>query len=97
MRKVKASPPADSYEVRTLKSLGQIVRHRRTTSALRLDDVAALCGLAAGSLSNLENGKRAISADKLLKILDGLGLAMLIVPREEAANLPPILKAERLP
>ena len=91
MKKIVPSAKPVSPEVKTLDQLGQIIQHRRTASGLRLDDAALLCGVAAGSLSNLENSRRAISANKLLQILHGLGLAMLIVSKEQLAALEPHL------
>lgn len=84
MRTIVVTPSPGTPEVRTLEDLGQHVRHRRTQSGLRLDDAAALCGVASGTMSKLENGQVGLATDKLLRILDGLGLALLVVPREEA-------------
>lgn len=53
---------------------------------MRIDDAAAFCGVSADVLSRLENGKP-ITTDRLLKILGGLGLEMLMVPRERALVL----------
>jgi len=89
MRRIVPSAKPASLEIHSLEQLGQLVQHRRTTSGLRLDDAALLCDVAAGSLSNLENGRRAISADKLLQVLRGLGLTMLIIPREQLADFKP--------
>ena len=38
----------------------------------------------------LENGKGGVGSDKLLAVLDGLGLAMVIAPKQDAlmARLP---------
>lgn len=87
MRTIVITPPPDTPEVLTLEDLGRHVRHRRTQSGLRLDDAAALCGVASGSMSKLENGQSGLATDKLLQILDGLGLALIVVPREDAAAL----------
>jgi len=50
---------------------------------MRIDDAAAFCGVSVDVLSRLENGK-AITTDRLLKILSGLGLEMLVVSRAHA-------------
>ncbi len=70
--------------VPTLKALGGTVRNKRRASALRIDDAAALCGVSVDLLSRLENGKSGISTDRLLRVLDGLGLAMLVIDKEKA-------------
>ena len=83
MRHVIPTAKPDFSEVHTLEQLGQLVRYRRTTSGLRIDDAALLCDVSAGSLSNLEHARKSITADKRLRVMNGLGLALLIVPREE--------------
>ncbi|SEB17794.1 helix-turn-helix transcriptional regulator [Variovorax sp. YR216] len=68
--------------VSDLIDLGKLVRNRRAKAKLRIDDAAALCGVSSDVLSRLENGKP-ITADKLLLVLGGLGLRMLVVPKED--------------
>jgi transcriptional regulator with XRE-family HTH domain len=63
--------------------LGPIVRGRRRGQALRIDDAAALTGVSVDLLSRLENGKGAVRLDKLLTVLDGLGLAMAVGPKDD--------------
>ncbi|QKE40753.1 MAG: helix-turn-helix domain-containing protein [Ferrovum myxofaciens] len=87
MRTIVVTPPLSTPEVKTLGDLGRHVRHRRTKSGLRIDDAAALCGVASGSMSKLENGQVGMSTDKLLRILDGLGLVLMVVPREDVGEL----------
>jgi transcriptional regulator with XRE-family HTH domain len=66
-----------------MAALGALVRNRRAQSALRIDDTADMVDVSKDLLSRLENG-RAVSLDKLFKVLDGLGLKMLIVTKSEA-------------
>ncbi len=73
--------------VPTLKALGSIVRAKRRASALRIDDAAALCGVSVDLLSRLENGKSGISTDRLLRVLDGLGLTMLVIDKEKTERM----------
>jgi transcriptional regulator with XRE-family HTH domain len=54
---------------------------------LRIDDAAALCGVSVDLLSRLENGHSGVSSERLLKVLDGLGLAMLILDKTKVAKL----------
>lgn len=68
---------------RDLRALGEIVRSRRGNYELRVDDTAHACGVSVDTFSRLENGKP-IRSDNLFKILEGLGLAMLVLPRAEA-------------
>jgi transcriptional regulator with XRE-family HTH domain len=81
-------------EIRKLEDLGQIVRNQRALGRLRIDDAAALCFVSSDLLSRLENG-RPITMDKLLKVLDGLGLRMLVVPAYDAVQLKSELEALR--
>jgi transcriptional regulator with XRE-family HTH domain len=71
----------------SLKELGRIIREKRRASALRIDDAAALCGVSVDLLSRLENGKSGVSTDRVLRVLDCLGLAMLVVDKEKVARL----------
>lgn len=83
-----------SQEIRKLEDLGQIVRNQRALAQLRIDDAAALCFVSSDLLSRLENG-RPITMDKLLKVLDGLGLRMLVVPASDAVLLTSGYTSER--
>lgn len=62
--------------------LGPLVRARRREQSLRIDDAAALCGVSVDLLSRLENGKGSVRLDKLLSVLDGLGLALAVGPKD---------------
>jgi len=72
--------------VHTLQDLGRLVRTQRRANGLRIDDAAALCGVSVDLLSRLENGRSGVSSDRILRVLDGLGLAMLILDKSEAAK-----------
>jgi len=58
--------------------LGPAVRARRRQQSLRIDDAASLSGVSVDLLSRLENGKGSVRLDKLLTVLDGLGLTMAV-------------------
>jgi len=66
-----------------LQALGQLIRNRRASSMLRIDDAAALVGVSKDTLSRLENG-RAVSTDKLMAVVQGLGLAVFITDKSLA-------------
>jgi transcriptional regulator with XRE-family HTH domain len=68
--------------VQSLSDLGKIVRNQRAHGKLRIDDAAALSFVSSDLLSRLENGKP-VTLDKLLLVLDGLGLRMLVVPTKD--------------
>jgi transcriptional regulator with XRE-family HTH domain len=97
-RKLPSIDLLTPQEIRTLEDLGRVVRSQRALAKLRIDDAAALSFVSSDLLSRLENGKP-ITTDKLLKVLDGLGLRMLVVPVCDAVLLKPELEAhhERRP
>jgi transcriptional regulator with XRE-family HTH domain len=49
---------------------------------LRIDDAASLSGVSVDLLSRLENGKGSVRLDKLLAVLDSLGLALVLGPKD---------------
>lgn len=71
--------------VQSLEDLGRLVRAQRRSSGLRIDDAAALCGVSVDLLSRLENGRSGVSSERLLKVLDGLGLHMAILDKAQVA------------
>ena len=90
----KMDPAASSPVVADLKSLGEVVRNRRAHSRLRIDDTAAYCDVSADVLSRLENG-RPVRVDKLMQVLDGLGLKMMLVTKSEAEDVSRMLRDDR--
>jgi transcriptional regulator with XRE-family HTH domain len=63
-------------------SLGALVRQRRRAQALRIDDAAALLGVSQDLMSRFENGQGTVRLDKVLAVLDGLGLTLIVAPKE---------------
>lgn len=70
--------------VTDMTELGMQVRAHRKQQGLRIDDAAALIGVSVDLFSRLENGAGGIRTDKLLTVLDNLGLAMVIAPKDHA-------------
>lgn len=66
----------------TLAHLGKLVRNRRAQAQMCIDDAAALSGISSDVLSRLENGKP-VTVDKLMLVLEGLGLRMLVLPKAD--------------
>ena len=86
--------PLTPQEIRKLEDLGKTVRNQRAQARLRIDDAAALSFVSSDLMSRLETA-RPITTDKLLKVLDGLGLRMLVVPACDAVLLQSELQALR--
>jgi len=51
--------------------------------ALNVRDTADSIGVSSGVLTRIENGK-AVGTERLFKVLTGLGLAMLVMPKRDA-------------
>lgn len=79
--------------------LGPAIRVRRREQSLRIDDAAALSGVSVDLLSRLENGKGSVRLDKLLTVLDGLGLTLVLAPKDlpwlQNLARPPTSQSER--
>lgn len=86
MRPLAPTAPPPGPLVGSLKDLGSIVRAQRRASGLRIDDAAALCGVSVDLLSRLENGRSGVSTDRVIKVLDGLGLAMLVLDKAKLSK-----------
>ena len=76
--------PISPLRIVRLSDLGPTIRARRREQSLRIDDAAALSGVSVDLLSRLENGKGSVRLDKLLAVLDGLGLALVVGPKDHA-------------
>lgn len=68
--------------VQDLKGLGLHIQARRKKLGVRVDDAMALSGVSADVLSQLEHGAINIGAEQLLAVLDSLGLALVLAPKD---------------
>lgn len=68
--------------VQNMVDVGLQVRAQRMNQSLRIDDAAALTGVSVDLLSRLENGQGSVRTDKLMGVLDGLGLALVLLPKD---------------
>lgn len=57
-------------------SLGVEVRARRRTLGLRQEELAELSGTSVRFVRELEHGKATVRLDKVLAVLDALGLVL---------------------
>lgn len=60
--------------------LAATVRRRRETLALRQADLADLAGCSVRFVHTLENGKASLRLDKVLDVLEVLGLGLSVGP-----------------
>lgn len=63
-----------------MKPLGEAVRRRRHELGLRQTELADLAGCSQRFVHTVEHGKRSLRLDKVLDLLEVLGLALLVVP-----------------
>lgn len=68
-------------QVKTAIELGKIIRAFRKNQGHTLEKVSGLSGLGMRFLSELERGKETAELGKVLKILNRLGLDVVIQPR----------------
>jgi transcriptional regulator with XRE-family HTH domain len=76
-----------------MAALGRIVRNQRARSQLRIDDASDLVGVTHNVLSKIENGQ-SVGLDKLFKVLNGLGLKLLVVTPTEAEDALDVLRPD---
>jgi HTH-type transcriptional regulator / antitoxin HipB len=71
-------------ESRTVETdLAATVRRRRESLALRQSDVADLADCSVRFVHTLENGKRSLRLDKVVDVLEVLGLGLFVGPARE--------------
>ena len=64
----------------TAELIGRIIKARRTQSALRLEDAAALCGVVKHTLMKIEHGRATCQLGSVLQICAGLGINIYVMP-----------------
>lgn len=68
--------------ITSAKDIGQIVANHRKAQSLTQADLAGLAQTGTRFISDLENGKGTVQFDKVMHILDLLGLDIVIVDRQ---------------
>ncbi len=61
--------------------IARMVREKRKASGLTQATAAALCGVGTRFFVELEQGKQSLHIGKVIKVLNGLGLALDVRPR----------------
>ena len=83
--KSSTTVPGSSPPVRSTVELGALLRERRKQQSLTQLDLAGLGNTGNRFIVELENGKPTVQLQKVLDLLDLLGLEMVIRPRTGSA------------
>ena len=67
--------------VSSMHSIGELVREKRKQDGLTQTELAELSQVGTRFLSELENGKATLRFDKVLQVLQNLGLQLQMVSR----------------
>lgn len=67
--------------VYTSKDIGAAIRAERKRQRLTQTELADLCSVSLSFVSNLENGKPTTELEKALKVLNTLGLDLMVSKR----------------
>lgn len=73
----------DKIKLKTTTEIGLIIKKERKAQAISQEELAGLAGTGVRFISDLENGKQTIQLDKLLKVIEALGLGLYIFNRWE--------------
>lgn len=73
-KQIKILESPDFKQPITAELIGKLIKARRTQSGLRLEDAAALCGVAKDTLMKVEHGKLTCQLGSVLQICSGLGV-----------------------
>lgn len=60
----------------TPEDIGRIIRQKRKADGLTLEEAAGLCGVSYAFLSALEHGKETVRLNKVLQVLQCLGIEL---------------------
>lgn len=63
-------------KINTPQDIGLAIRKKRKEDGLTLQDTAAICGVSYAFLSALENGKESVQLNKVLQVLNCLGIEL---------------------
>jgi y4mF family transcriptional regulator len=84
VRDDRGDPPNDERAA----SLAEAVRRRRTDLGLRQAEVADLAGCSQRFVHTVEQGKPSLRLDKILDVLEVLGLSLAVVPGRGRIHAP---------
>ena len=69
--------------IQNSQQIGQLIKSTRKEQGIDQASLALICGFSERPLKTIENGKGTLAADKLLKILDELGIKLYVEPPDD--------------
>jgi len=60
----------------TTEDIGRIIKQKRKADGLTLEQAAAISGVSYAFLSALENGKETVRLNKVLQVIECLGIEL---------------------
>ena len=76
------STTTTATDLSSVKDLGKAIRAARAAMKLRQAEAALLCGVGVRFLSDLERGKETARLGPTLKVINGLGLTLMLGPKK---------------
>lgn len=77
-KNVKKMASPDFNHALTPMLLGQAIKARRTQHKLRIEDAAALCGIAKQTYMKIEHGQSTVQFGYVLQVCAALGVKLFI-------------------
>jgi len=70
-------------KLRTAVEIGKLVRETRKAQGISQEQLAGVANTGVRFVSDLENGKPSIQVDKMIQVLEALGLGLYAMNRWE--------------
>ena len=80
------STSGEEQVIDSVEDLGRTVRHTRGQWDARQAETAGLAGVGVRFLSELENGKPSVRLGNVLRVLDMLGLELVVRPKKRRGH-----------
>lgn len=81
VRGERPEPIRSTIDIASVVDFGGAIRQQRRAMGLVADDASVLVDMWASNLVLLERGKKDVKLTTMLRLLDGLGLKLAIVPK----------------
>lgn len=85
-KRVTLFPKPDPSSSIDAQWLGALIRHKRTSAEMTLEDAAGLCGLSKQAYNNIELGVENSRVESLFKALNGMGIKLSVNDIGEVAD-----------